>query len=77
MTHRANQESNLSNDKYNLERLINSEFNAQELSMLKMLVLTMLKEYDDVNVNESGNIYSMCKQLYDKICYLQRDNKGY
>ena len=66
MTHRAN-----------LERLINSEFNAQELSMLKMLVLTMLSEYDDVNVNESGNIYSMCKQLYDKICYLQRDNKGY
>ncbi len=66
MTHRAH-----------LERLINSEFNAQELSMLKMLVLTMLKEYDDVNVNESGNIYSMCQQLYDKICYLQRDNKGY
>ena len=60
-----------------LERLINSEFNAQELSMLKMLVLTMLKEYDDVNVNESGNIYTMLLNLLDKICYLQRDNKGY
>ena len=59
-----------------LERLINSEFNAQELSMLKMLVLTMLKEYDDVNVNESGNIYTMLLNLLDKICYLQRDNKG-
>ena len=60
-----------------LERLINSEFNAQELSMLKMLVLTMLKEYDDVNVNVSGNIYTMLLNLLDKICYLQRDNKGY
>ncbi len=60
-----------------LERLINSEFNAQELSMLKMLVLTMLSEYDDVNVNESGNIYTMLLNLLDKICYLQRDNKGY
>ena len=60
-----------------LERLINSEFNAQELSMLKMLVLTMLKEYDDVNVNKSGNIYTMLLNLLDKICYLQRDNKGY
>jgi len=59
-----------------LERLINSEFNAQELSMLKMLVLTMLKEYDDVNVNESGNIYTMLLNLLDKICYLQEDNKG-
>ena len=58
-----------------LERLINSEFNAQELSMLKMLVLTMLKEYDDVNVNESGNIYTMLLNLLDKICYLQMDNK--
>ena len=47
-----------------LERLINSEFNAQELSMLKMLVLTMLKEYDDVNVNESGNIYTMLPVSY-------------
>ncbi len=59
-----------------LERLISSEFNAQELSMLKMLVLTMLKEYDDVNVNESGNIYTMLLNLLDKICYLQEDNKG-
>ena len=66
MTHRAN-----------LERLIASEFNNEELAILKLLVLESLAKYDDVNVNESGNIYSMCKQLYDKICYLQRDNKGY
>jgi len=37
----------------------------------------MLSEYDDVNVNESGNIYTMLLNLLDKICYLQRDNKGY
>ena len=59
MTHRAN-----------LERLINSEFNAQELSMLKMLVLTMLKEYDDVNVNESGNIYTMLLKLWKTMLHL-------
>lgn len=62
----------------NLERLIVSEFNAQELSILKLLVLENLSKYDDVNVNEeSGNIYTMLLQLLDKICYLQRDNKGY
>ena len=67
MTHRAN-----------LERLIASEFNNEELAILKLLVLESLAKYDDVNVNEeSGNIYSMCKQLYEKICYLQRANKGY
>lgn len=61
-----------------LEQLLSSEFNNEELAILKLLVLESLAKYDDVNVNEeSGNIYSMCKQLYDKICYLQRDNKGY
>ena len=61
----------------NLERLIVSEFNAQELSILKLIVLENLSKYDDVNVaEESGNIYTMLLQLLDKICYLQKDNKG-
>jgi len=62
----------------NLERLLVSEFNSQELSILKLLVLENLHKYDDVNVaEESGNIYVMLLQLLDKIHYLQKDNKGY
>ena len=62
----------------NLERLLVSEFNSQELSILKLLVLENLGKYDDVNVaEESGNIYVMLLQLLDKIHYLQKDNKGY
>ena len=61
-----------------LERLLVSEFNSQELSILKLLVLENLGKYDDVNVaEESGNIYVMLLQLLDKIHYLQKDNKGY
>ncbi len=61
-----------------LERLLVSEFNSQELSILKLLVLENLHKYDDVNVaEESGNIYVMLLQLLDKIHYLQKDNKGY
>ena len=61
-----------------LEQLLVSEFNSQELSILKLLVLENLHKYDDVNVaEESGNIYVMLLQLLDKIHYLQRDNKGY
>ena len=64
------------NDK--LEQLLVSEFNSQELSILKLLVLENLHKYDDVNVaEESGNIYVMLLQLLDKIHYLQKDNKGY
>ena len=61
-----------------LEQLLVSEFNSQELSILKLLVLENLSKYDDVNVaEESGNIYVMLLQLLDKIHYLQKDNKGY
>ena len=50
--------------KYNLESLYMSEFSASELSLLKLLVLTTLREYDDLNVNEaSGSIYAKLKQI--------------
>ena len=45
-----------------------SEFSASELSLLKLLVLTTLREYDDLNVNEaSGSIYAKLKQIQSKI----------
>ena len=54
--------------KYNLESLYMSEFSASELSLLKLLVLTTLREYDDLNVNEaSGSIYAKLKQIQSKI----------
>ena len=46
----------------------------EELSLLKLLVLENLQKYDDLNVSESGNIYSMLQQLIGKINYIQRDN---
>ena len=77
MTLNNKQERNFPNGKYHLEQLLSSEFNNEELAILKLLVLESLAKYDDVNVNESGNIYTMLLNLLDKICYLQRDNKGY
>jgi len=63
--------------KYNLESLYLSEFSASELSLIKLLVLTNLKEYDDLNVNEaSGSIYAKLKQIQSKIEVLQRSNKN-
>tara|TARA_B100001996_G_C18154681_1_gene398179 strand:- start:42 stop:239 length:198 start_codon:yes stop_codon:yes gene_type:complete len=49
-------------------------FSKEELSLLKLLVLENLSNYDDLNVNESGNIYRMLQQLIGKINYIQRDN---
>ena len=49
-------------------------FSKEELSLLKLLVLENLQKYDDLNVNESGNIYRMLQQLIGKINYIQRDN---
>jgi len=49
-------------------------FSKEELSLLKLLVLENLQKYDDLNVSESGNIYSMLQQLIGKINYIQRDN---
>jgi len=58
--------------KYNLDMLYRSEFSASELSLLKLLVLTTLREYDDLNVNEaSGSIYTKLKQIQSKIQVLQ------
>ena len=63
--------------KYNLESLYRSEFSASELSLIKLLVLTTLREYDDLNVNEaSGSIYAKLKQIQNKIEVLQRSNKN-
>ena len=63
--------------KYNLESLYMSEFSASELSLLKLLVLTTLREYDDLNVNEaSGSIYAKLKQIHNKIEVRQRSNKN-
>ncbi len=63
--------------KYNLESLYMSEFSASELSLLKLLVLTTLREYDDLNVNEaSGSIYAKLKQIQSKINVLQSNIKG-
>ena len=63
--------------KYNLESLYRSEFSASELSLLKLLVLTTLREYDDLNVNEaSGSIYAKLKQIQSKINVLQSNIKG-
>ena len=63
--------------KYNLESLYMSEFSASELSLLKLLVLTSLREYDDLNVNEaSGSIYAKLKKIQSKINVLQSSIKG-
>ena len=63
--------------KYNLESLYMSEFSASELSLLKLLVLTTLREYDDLNVNEaSGSIYAKLKQIQNKIQVLQSSKHG-
>jgi len=57
--------------------LYNSEFSASELSLLKMLVLTTLREYDDLNVNEaSGSIYAKLKQIQSKINLLQSSKQA-
>ena len=54
-----------------------SEFSASELSLLKLLVLTSLMEYDDLNVNEaSGSIYTKLKQIQSKIQVLQSSKQA-
>ena len=63
--------------KYNLDMLYHSEFSASELSLLKLLVLTTLREYDDLNVNEaSGSIYAKLKQIQSKINLLQSSKQA-
>jgi len=63
--------------KYNLDMLYHSEFSASELSLIKLLVLTTLREYDDLNVNEaSGSIYAKLKQIQSKINLLQSSKQA-
>ena len=63
--------------KYNLESLYRSEFSASELSLIKLLVLTTLREYDDLNVTEaSGSIYDKLKQIQSKISVLQSSKQS-
>ena len=63
--------------KYNLDMIYYSEFSDSELSLLKLLVLTSLREYDDLNVNEaSGSIYAKLKQIQSKINLLQSSKQA-
>ena len=62
--------------KYNLDMLYYSEFSASELSIIKLLVLESLSKYDDLNVNESGNIYAKLKQIQSKINLLQSSKQA-
>ena len=58
--------------KYNLDMLYRSEFSASELSLLKLLVLTELRNYRGLNsLKDSGNIYELLKQIQTKIGVLQ------
>ena len=58
--------------KSNLEALYRSDFSAQELSLLKLLVLTELRNYRGLNsLKDSGNIYELLKQIQTKIGVLQ------
>ena len=58
--------------KSNLDALFYSDFSKQELSLLKLLVLTELRNYRGVNsLESSGNIYSLLKQIQTKIGVLQ------
>ena len=58
--------------KSNLDALFYSDFSTQELSLLKLLVLTELRNYRGVNSLEcSGNIHSLLTQIHSKIGVLQ------
>ena len=58
--------------KSNLDSLFYSDFSTQELSLLKLLVLTELRNYRGVSsLKSSGNIYSLLTQIQSKIGVLQ------
>ena len=58
--------------KSNLDALFYSDFSKQELSLLKLLVLTELRNYRGVNsLESSGNIHSLLTQIHSKIGVLQ------
>lgn len=52
-------------------------FTREELSLLKLLVLQELQEYDDLeDTSKDGNIYSMCKQLVNKLSTVKETTYG-
>ena len=54
--------------KSNLDALFYSDFSTQELSLLKLLVLTELRNYRGLNsLKDSGNIYELLKQIQTKM----------
>ena len=58
--------------KSNLESLYRSDFSAQELSLLKLLVLTELRNFRGLNsLESSGSIYELLTQIQTKIGVLQ------
>ena len=58
--------------KSNLDALFYSDISKQELSLLKLLVLTELRNYRGVDSLEcSGNIHSLLTQIQSKIGVLQ------
>ena len=58
--------------KSNLNSLYYSDFSSQELSLLKLLVLSELQNYRGLNsLESSGNLYSLLKQIQSKIGVLQ------
>ena len=58
--------------KSNLDALFYSDFSKQELSLLKLLVPTELRNYRGVDSLEcSGNIHSLLTQIQSKIGVLQ------
>ncbi len=58
--------------KSNLDSLFYSDFSTQELSLLKLLVLTELRNYRGLSsLESSGNIYSLLTQIQSKIAVLQ------
>ena len=56
----------------NLNALFYSDFSTQELSLLKLLVLSELRNYrGHSSLKSSGNIYSLLTQIQSKIGVLQ------
>ena len=56
----------------NLNSLYYSDFSSQELSLLKLLVLSELENYrGSCSLESSGNIHELLKQIQSKIGVLQ------
>jgi len=56
----------------NLNSLFYSSFSKQELSLLKLLVLTELRSYRGLNsLESSGSIYELLTQIQTKIGVIQ------